>query len=162
MPSGKLPATQRDAEPFWGEQMNAIATKIQVTAAAAAIAATTALAPVVANAAPAVQVPAAPVSQVVGELPQAPGDLLYWGQVASLQFVASQIRFRSFILDSRAQRLQAYATLHPDTFFGRWAAAAAVRLEARRAAYGDISFSACRNGTGLQVGPYGTVTAGPC
>ncbi|MEZ0342939.1 hypothetical protein ACAG25_23520 [Mycobacterium sp. pV006] len=143
--------------------MNAIATKFQVTVAAAAVAATTALAPVVANAAPAnVHVPAAPVSQMVGELPQAPGDFLWFVQVASLQNIGTIIRARSARLDSRAQRLQAYAALNPDTFFGRWAAAAADRLIAQRNAYGQLNFSACRGGTGIAVGPYGTVTAGPC
>ncbi|UXA19282.1 hypothetical protein [Mycobacterium sp. SMC-4] len=142
--------------------MNALATKFQVGAAAVALAATTALAPVVASAAPAVQVPAAPVAQAVGELPQAPGDLLFFSQVASLQFIASNIRFRSFTLESRATRLQAYANLYPGTFFGNWAAATAERLLERRAYYGNVSFSACRGGSGIVVGPYGSVTGGPC
>ncbi|MGE2736471.1 hypothetical protein [Mycolicibacterium vaccae] len=143
--------------------MNAIATKFQVTVAAAAVAATTALTPVVANAAPVdLQVPAAPVSQVVGELPQAPGDFLWFVQVTSLQATGSIIRARTAYLDSRAQKLQAYAALNPNTFFGRWAAAAAERLIERRNAYGSLSFSACRGGTGISVGPYGTVSAGPC
>ncbi|MGE2728588.1 hypothetical protein ACQI4F_03850 [Mycolicibacterium vaccae] len=143
--------------------MNAIATKIKVSTAAVAMAATAAFAPVAANAAPAVQVPAAPaVQQVVGQLPEAPGDFLFYTQVASLQVVASIIRFRSFSLESRAQRLQAYANLNPNTFFGRLAAQTAERLITRRNALGQISFSACRDGRGISVGPYGTVTGGAC
>lgn len=142
--------------------MNAIATKFQVSAAAVAVAAAATFAPVAANAAPAVSVPTAPVHQLVGDLAQAPGDLAFAFQVTSLQVIASGIRFRSYSLDSRAQRLQAYAALHPGTFFGNLAAARAQSLLERRAALGDISFSACRGGTGIAVGPYGTVTAGPC
>lgn len=142
--------------------MKAITTKIQVSAAAAAIAAGAAFAPAAATAAPAVQVPAAPVQQMVGGVSEAPGDLLYYSQVISLQVVAANIRFRSFVLDSRAQRLAAYAARYPDTAFGRWAAAASERLQQRRAAYGDISFAACRGNSGISVGPYGTITTGPC
>lgn len=143
--------------------MNAIATKMQIAVASAALAAGTALAPTVANAAPVdVQVPAAPVAQMVGELPQAPGDFLWMMQVSSLQAVGSIVRARVARLDSRAQRLEAYAVLNPDSFFGRWAASAAQRLRDQQAAYGNLSFSACRGGTGIVVGPYGTVTAGPC
>ncbi|KRE33806.1 hypothetical protein ASG82_22375 [Mycobacterium sp. Soil538] len=142
--------------------MNAISTKLNVTAAALAVAATGALAPIAANAAPAVSLPTAPVHQMVGDLAQSPGDLLYAGQVLSLQVLASNIRFRSTSLDRRATRLEAYAAAHPDSFFGQQAAATAARLRDRRADYGDISFTACRNGSGVAVGPYGTFTSGPC
>ncbi|BBX18012.1 hypothetical protein CRI77_15275 [Mycolicibacterium duvalii] len=138
--------------------MNAIKTKLQVTAAAAAIAAGAAFAPGAAHAAPAVQAPAAPVQQVAGGVSEAPGDLLFYSRVISLQIAAANIRFRSFILESRAERLQAYADRYPGTAFGEWAAAAAQRTLERRAAYGQLSFSACRGDSGIQVGPYGTVT----
>lgn len=155
-----LPATSSASS--LGGNMNTVATRFQVTMAGAAVAAAAVFTPIAANAAPAVQLPAAPVSQMVGNIAEAPGDFLYATQVASLQLVGGVIRFRSFALDSRAQRLQAYATLHPGTFFGQQAAATAQRLLQRRAAFGDTSYSACRGGTGIKVGPYGTVTAGPC
>lgn len=142
--------------------MNIITTKLNVTAAALAVGATAALAPIAANAAPAVSIPTAPVHQVVGDLAQAPGDFFYATQVISLQVLASNIRFRSASLDRRATRLEAYAAAHPDSFFGQQAAATAARLRDRRADYGDISFTACRGGSGIAVGPYGTVTSGPC
>lgn len=142
--------------------MNAISSKINVTAAAVVVGAAAALAPVAANAAPAVTLPAAPVNQVVGGLAEAPGDFIYASQVISLQILASNIRLRSASLDRRASRLEAYAAAHPDTFFGQRAAATALRLRDRRAGFGDISFAACRGGTGIAVGPYGTVTEGPC
>lgn len=142
--------------------MNAIATRFQVTAAALAVGATTIFAPIAANAAPSVQIPAAPVNVVASDLAQAPGDFGYFLQVASLQAYARQIAFRSASLDRRATRLAAYATANPGTFFGMQAAAAAQRLTATRASLGDISLSICRGGTGVSVGPYGAVTSGPC
>lgn len=142
--------------------MNAVVTKLNVTAAAIAVGAAAVFAPIAANAAPAVSLPTAPVNQVVGDLAQTPGDLLYAGQVLSLQILARNIQTRSASLDRRATRLEAYAAAHPDTYFGQRAAATAERLRDRRADYGDISFTACRGGSGVAVGPYGTFTTGPC
>lgn len=142
--------------------MNAIATKFKVTAAALALGAGAALTPAVAHSAPAVQVPAAPVQQVVGGVAEAPGDFIYYSRVVSLQVLAANIRFTSAVLESRANRLQAYAAAYPNTLFGQWAAQAAQRTLERRAAYGALTFSACRGDSGIQVGPYGTVTSGPC
>jgi hypothetical protein len=50
--------------------MNAIATKFQVGAAAFAVAAATTLIPVAAQAAPQISAPTAPVTQVLGNLPE--------------------------------------------------------------------------------------------
>ncbi len=142
--------------------MNAIATKFQVTAAALAVGATAAFfAPIAANAAPAVQVPTAPVHQMVGDLAEAPGDFLFYTQVISLQIIASNIRWRSSSLEGRAQSLQVYAANNPGTFFGQLAAARAQTLLERRAALGALTFSACKGDKGIQVGPYGTVDGGP-
>ncbi|PRC46016.1 hypothetical protein C6A85_92235 [Mycobacterium sp. ITM-2017-0098] len=115
-----------------------------------------------ANAAPQVALPAAPVTQITGDFAQAPGDLLYFGQVMSIQMAGSSIRFRSSVLESRATRLEAYAARYPDTFFGRAAAQAAERARAERARLGSITLSACRDGEGIAMGPYGTVTRGAC
>ncbi|MGE2836592.1 hypothetical protein [Mycobacterium sp. SMC-4] len=142
--------------------MTAVVTKLQVGAAALAVGAAAAFTPVAANAAPAVSTPAAPVHQVIGELPQAPGDFMYYSRVISLQIAASSIRFRTAVLDRRATRLEEYAAKYPNTWFGRQAAATAERLRERRAIYGGITFSACHNGSGIQVGPYGTVTRDAC
>ena len=140
--------------------MNAIATKFQVTAAALAVGATAVFAPIAANAAPSIQIPSAPV--VMNNLAQAPGDFGYFLEVASLQAYAKQVAFRSNALDTRATRLEAYAAAHPGTFFGDRAAASAQRLRDRRDSLGDISISVCRGGTGLSVGPYGSLSSGPC
>ncbi len=142
--------------------MNTVATRFQVTAAAAAVAAAAALAPIAANAAPAVQLPTAPVHQLVGDLAQSPADIIYFGHVVSFQVIGASIRFRSATLDRRATRLEEYAAAHPGTFFGNSAALRAARLQSRLAEYGTISFSACNDGTGISLGPYGTVTSGPC
>lgn len=140
--------------------MSAIKTRLRVTAAAAAIGAATVLTPVTASAAPVAPAPAAPVQQVVGGVSEAPGDFLYYSRVISLQLVASSIRFNSAILEARALRLQQYADRYPNTFFGRWAAAAAERTIARYNAYGEFNLSACRGSEGIQVGPYGVVSRG--
>ncbi len=143
--------------------MNAIATKCQVTVAALAVGgAAAAFAPVAANAAPAVQVPAAPVQQVAGDFAEAPGDFLFFSKVVSLQLIASNIRFRSGVLERKTTRLEAYAAANPGTFFGQLAAARAARLDARRTALGALTFSACKDGVGIIVGPYGTVSQGAC
>jgi hypothetical protein len=126
------------------------------------VAATAVLAPVAAQAAPAVQIPAAPAHQLVGDLAQSPADFLYMAQVASIQAIAAQIRFRSDFLEKRATRLEEYAAAHPGTFFGDRAATSAARQRALRAQYGGLSFSACNGGTGIKLGPYGSVTTGPC
>lgn len=142
--------------------MNAVSTKFNVTAAALAVGAAAALMPVAANAAPAAPLPAVPVNQLVGDLAQTPGDLLYAGQVLSLQLYAKTVSSRSASLDRRATRLEAYAAANPDSYFGQRAAATAQRLRTQRADYGDISFTACRGGSGVAVGPYGTFTTGSC
>lgn len=87
--------------------MNAIAAKCQVTVAALAVGAAAAFAPVAANAAPAVQLPAAPVQQVVGDLAEAPGDFLFFSQVVSLQVAAASIRFRSYLQETLSANLPA-------------------------------------------------------
>ncbi|MEZ0342934.1 hypothetical protein ACAG25_23495 [Mycobacterium sp. pV006] len=141
--------------------MSAFVTKFQVTAAAVAMGAAVAFTPAAASATPAVQqVAAAPVQQMAGGVAEAPGDLLYYSRVISLQFVAASIRFNSEILERRALRLQSYADRYPDTLFGRWAAAAAQRTIERYNAYGQFELSACRGSEGIQVGPYGNVTRG--
>ncbi|AFM17728.1 hypothetical protein Mycch_2974 [Mycolicibacterium chubuense NBB4] len=108
------------------------------------------------------QIPAAPAHQLVGDLAQSPADAIYFGQVVSIQVIGAQIRFRSSVLDKRATRLEAYAAAHEGTFFGDLAASAAARQRAQRAQYGSLSFSACNGGTGVKLGPYGSVTEGPC
>lgn len=142
--------------------MASVATKLQVAAAAAAVSVSAVFATGAANAAPQLELPTAPVSQVVGDFAQAPGDLLYFSQVISIQAAGSSIRFRTGVLERRATRLEAYAARYPDTFFGRAAAQAAERARAERARLGSITLSACRGGEGIAMGPYGTVTRGAC
>ncbi|WP_140690667.1 hypothetical protein [Mycolicibacterium hodleri] len=142
--------------------MNSVATKFQVTAAAAALAATAVISPIAANAAPAVQFSTAPVSHLVGDFREGPAELIYFGQVTSIQLAGLTIRRRSAALNRSVNRLESYAAAHPGTFFGNSAAQAAARKRARLAEYGKLSFSACNGGTGISLGPYGTVTSGPC
>jgi len=142
--------------------MNTVATRFQVAAAVAALAAGAVFAPIAANAAPAVQLPTAPVQQLVGDLPEAPGDIIFFATTVSIQAVGAVIRVRSDALDRRATRLEEYAASHLGTFFGDSAALRAARLRDRRAQFGDISFSACNGGSGISLGPYGSVSTGPC
>jgi len=142
--------------------MNTVATRFQVTAAAAVVAAAAALAPIVAHAAPAVQLPTAPVHQLVGDFAQGPADRIFARQVRSIQFIGATIRIRTDGLERRATRLEEYAAANPDSFFGQQAAERAARLQDRRAEYGTLAFSICNGGTGVALGPYGSVTEGPC
>lgn len=142
--------------------MTTVAKRFQVTAAAAAVAAGAAFAPVAANAAPAVQFSAAPVHQLVGDLREAPGDFAYFTQAASIQVIGFQFRLRSASLNRQITRLDAYAAANPGTFFGNLAAQASARKSSRLASIGQITLSACNGGTGIAMGPYGTVTSGPC
>lgn len=142
--------------------MNAIATKFQVTAAAAAIGAAAIFTPIAANAAPVVEIQAAPVSQVVGDLAQAPGDFLWFFQVTSVQIAASIARTNTYWADSAIARYEARLTRNPDSIFANYWQSRITTLETRRAAYGQLSYSICRNGQGISAGPYGTVTTGAC
>ena len=140
--------------------MNAIATKFQVGAAALAIGATAAFAPVAANATPAVQVPAAPV-QIV-DVPQAPGDFIWFFQVTSVQLAATFTRSATFWTDTAIARYEAALVKRPDSIFAPFWQNRMAQLQVQRAAFGQLSLSACRNGQGISAGPYGTVTSGPC
>ena len=142
--------------------MKNIATKCQVTAAAVGIGAAAVFAPVAANAAPAVQVTTAPVHQLIGDLPLDRADRIFFRQVVSIQLIGASIRRSSERLERKVTRLEAYAAANPGTFFGNAAAQRAARLESRLAGYGSLSLSACNDGVGVQLGPYGTVTEGPC
>lgn len=141
--------------------MNAIATKFRVGAAALAIGATAAFAPVAANAAPAVQLPAAPV-QIAGDAPQAPGDFIWFFQVTSVQLAATFTRSATFWTDTAIARYESALARHPDSFFATGWQTRIAQLQAQRAAFGQLSLSACRNGQGVSAGPYGTFTRGAC
>lgn len=142
--------------------MNAIATKFQVGAAALAIGATTAFAPVTASAAPVVQAPAAPVHQVVGNYAEAPGDFIWFFQVTSVQIAASLTRSATFWTDTAIARYEARLARNPDSIFANYYQSRINALEQRRATYGQLSLSACRDGEGVTAGPYGTFTRGSC
>lgn len=159
--SAKLPATSGELITFGGTKMTAITTKFQVGAAALAIGATAAFAPVTANAAPAMQVPAAPV-QIAGDLPQAPGDFIWFFKVTSVQIAANLTRSATYWTDRSIARYEADLARKPDSIFASYWQSRINTLETRRAAYGQLSLSACRNGQGVSAGPYGTFTSGPC
>ncbi len=141
--------------------MNAIATKFKVSAAALAVGAAGAFAPVAANAAPAVEVPAAPV-QVVGNLAQAPGDFIWFFQVSSLQIAAAATRTVTFWTDITISIYEAKLEANPDSVFASFYERRLEQLATQKAAIGEATFSVCRDGEGYAAGPYGTVTQGSC
>lgn len=141
--------------------MNAIATKFQVGAAALALGASAAFVPAVANAAPAVPAPAAPV-QIVGDLPQAPGDFIWFWQVTSVQIAATMTRSATFWTDTTISIYEAKLARNPDSIFAPFYNNRIAQLNVQRAAFGALSLSACRDGEGISAGPYGTVTRGAC
>ncbi|MBX7450641.1 hypothetical protein GR927_21880 [Mycolicibacterium sp. 3033] len=137
--------------------MTTIATKFQVTVAAAAVAAGAAFVPVAANAAPQIQLPAAPFS--VDNLAEGP---VYVVTAASLQLYSVFLKQSAASQDRRADRLEAYAAAHPTSFFGQLAASRAAQLRTNQAVTNGISFDICLNGQSAAVGPYGTFTKGAC
>ncbi|TRW80458.1 hypothetical protein FK535_19110 [Mycolicibacterium sp. 018/SC-01/001] len=139
--------------------MTTIATKFQVTAAAAAVAAGAAFAPVAANAAPAISIPAAPS---FADLPLQPKGPVYIVTATSIQLISVFLKQSAASQDRRADRLEAYAAAHPDTFFGNLAAARAAQLRENQAVTNGIQFSVCLNGNSVGIGPYGTYTTGSC
>lgn len=149
-------------EPLGEKQMNAIATKFQVAAAATAMAGAAVFAPIAANAAPAVQISAAPVQQAAGNLAQAPGDFIWYLQVSSLQNTSFLTRSAVFWTDTAINNYEARLARNPSSPFAAYYQRRIDALQERRAQYGQVSASICRNGQGVSVGPYGTFTRGAC
>lgn len=141
--------------------MNAIATKFQVGAAAVAVGVTAAFTPVAATAAPAVQAPAAPV-QFAGDLRQAPGDLVWFWQVTSLQLAAATVRTMTFWTDLTISIYEDKLASNPGSIFAGFWQLRLNQLAAQRADIGALTFDVCRDGSGYSAGPYGTVTQGAC
>ncbi|AFM16097.1 hypothetical protein Mycch_1290 [Mycolicibacterium chubuense NBB4] len=140
--------------------MTTVATKFQVTAAAAAVAAAAAFVPVAAQAAPSFQLPAAPVS--FADLPLQPKGPVYIVTATSLQLVSIWLDQSAKSQDRRATRLETYAAAHPDTFFGQLAANRADQLRQAEAVSRGVKFDVCLNGNSVGIGPYGTVSTGSC
>lgn len=157
--SAMLPATCR----AWGiekvGEMTTVATKFQVTVAAAAVAAGAAFVPVAANAAPQIQLPAAPS---FADLPLQPKGPVYVVTAASLQLYSVFVKQSAASQERRSSRLEAYAAAHPDTFFGQLAATRAAQIRSAQAITNNISFDVCLGGNSVGIGPYGTVTSGSC
>lgn len=139
--------------------MTTIATKFQVTVAAAAVAAGAAFVPVAANAAPQIQLPAAPS---FADLPLQPKGPVYIVTATSIQVLSVFLKQSAASQDRRADRLEAYAAAHPDSFFGNLAAARAAQLRKNEAVTNGIKFDVCLGGNSVGIGPYGTVTSGSC
>jgi hypothetical protein len=121
--------------------MNAIATKFQVGTAALAIAAAATLTPVAAQAAPAIPMPTAPVTQVLDQLSLGPATIpditwFYFGPAPS------PTQNPPFFAVSFKIPLLSPLVLQP--LFQR--------------IFGVPSFQACVAGLGLKFGPYGTIT----
>lgn len=140
--------------------MNAIATKFQVTAAAAAIAAGTALVPVAANAAPAVELPAAPV-QVMGDIAAQPQGLF---GVFVVQFTGAVTRTSTYWTRFTILNYESLLEARPDSIFAPFWEARIERLNEQLASYGEVEASACFGGTSYNIvaGSYGGVTRGEC
>ena len=142
--------------------MNAIATKFQVGAAALALGATAAFAPVAANAAPAAEIPAAPMHAVIDNAAQAPGDFIWFFQVRSVQLAATFTRSATFWTDTAIASYEGALARRPDSIFAPFWQNRIAQLNVQRAAFGELSMSACRDGQGVSAGPYGTFTRGAC
>lgn len=139
--------------------MTTVATKFQVTAAAAALAVGAAFAPVAANAAPAIQLPAAPS---FADLPAQPKGPVYIVTATSLQLISVWLDQSAKSQDRRATRLEAFAAANPDSFFGQLAAARAAKLRENEAISRGVKFDVCLGGNSVGIGPYGTVSTGSC
>lgn len=140
--------------------MNAITTKLQVTVAAAAIAASTALVPVAANAAPAVELPAAPV-QVMGDIAAQPQGLL---GVFVVQFTGAVTRTSTWWTRITITNYQGLLEANPSSIFAPFWQSRINRLNQQLARYGEVTASACAGGTSYNIvaGSYGGVTRGSC
>lgn len=141
--------------------MNAIATKFQVAAAAAAIGAAAVVTPVAANAVPAVQFQTAPVHQVVGDFAQQPQGLI---GVFVVQFTGVVTRTSTYWTRFTILNYQSLLEAYPDSIFAPFWEARVATLNARLASYGEVEMSACFGGTSFNIvaGSYGGVTRGTC
>ncbi|PRC41348.1 hypothetical protein C6A85_000000116095 [Mycobacterium sp. ITM-2017-0098] len=141
--------------------MNAIATKFQVTAAAAAVGAAAVLAPVAANATPAVQFQTAPVTQFAGDFAQQPSGLL---GVFVVQFTGAVTRTSTYWTRFTILNYESLLEAHPDSIFAPFWEARVETLNERLATYGQVEMSACAGGTSYNIvaGSYGGVTTGAC
>lgn len=160
--SAMLPATNKGSRTFMGgTTMNAIATKFQVAAAAAVVAAGAAFVPVAANAAPAVDIPAAPVSHVIGDLAQQPNGLF---GVFSVQFTGVVTRTSTYFTRFTILNYQSKLEANPDSPFASFYQRRINQLNAQLARYGQVNVSACFGGrsTSIVAGSYGAVTTGTC
>lgn len=146
---------------YGGNIMNAIATKFQVGAATALVAAGAAFAPVAANAAPAVELPAAPVSHVIGDLAQQPNGLF---GVFSVQFTGVVTRTSTYWTRFTILNYQSKLEANPDSIFASFYQRRIDQLNAQLTRYGQVTATACFNGrsTSIVAGSYGAVTTGAC
>lgn len=141
--------------------MNAIATKFQVAAAAAAVGAAVVVAPVAANATPAVQFQTAPVNQFVGDFAQQPQGLF---GVFVVQFTGVVTRTSTYWTRFTILNYESKLEANPDSIFAPFWQARVNALNARLATYGEVEMSACAGGTSYNIvpGSYGAVTQGVC
>lgn len=140
--------------------MNAIATKFKVSVAAAAVGGAAVFAPIAANAAPAVQVPAAP-AHVIGDLAQQPNGLI---GVFVVQFTGVVTRTSTYFTRFTILNYQSKLEANPDSPFAAFYQRRINQLNAQLARYGSVSQSACFGGrsTSIVAGSYGAVTTGTC
>lgn len=141
--------------------MNAIATKFKVTAAAAAIGASAVLAPIAANAAPAIQLPAAPVNQLVGDFAQQPSGLF---GVFSVQFTGIVTRTSTYFTRLTILNYQSKLEANPDSPFAAYYQRRINTLNTQLVRYSQVTATACFNGqsTSIVAGSYGGITTGTC
>ena len=138
--------------------MNAIATKFKVGAAAVAVAGAATLAPIAANAAPAVQLPAAPV---MSDLAQQPQGLF---GVFVVQFTGAVTRTSTYWTRITILNYESLLEANPDSVFAPFWEARLDRLNERLATYGEVELSSCSGGRSYSIvaGSYGGVTTGTC
>ncbi|WP_349269598.1 hypothetical protein MPNTM1_05508 [Mycolicibacterium parafortuitum] len=138
--------------------MNAIATKFKVGAAAVAVAGAATLAPIAANAAPAVQLPAAPV---MSDLAQQPQGLF---GVFVVQFTGAVTRTSTYWTRLTILNYNSLLEANPDSVFAPFWEARVERLNQQLARYGEVELSSCFGGRSYSIvaGSYGGVTTGNC
>ncbi|MDG4664225.1 hypothetical protein [Mycobacterium sp. 236(2023)] len=138
--------------------MNAIATKVKVSAAAAAMAASAVFVPVAANAAPAIQLPAAPA---ISDLAQQPQGLF---GVFSVQFTGAVTRTSVYFTRNTILNYQSLLAANPNSIFASFYQRRLNQLNAQLTRYGQVNVSACFNGrsTSIVAGSYGNVSTGTC
>ncbi len=127
--------------------MNTIATRLQVTTAAVAVAAAATLMPVAAEAAPQISAPTAPITQVLSEMPLGPATI---GDFSFFFFGPTPAPGSSTPLGTRAIPIGSFTLNFP--IIGPLILAPIFHL------FGIAGKTLCFAGLGISFGSYGSIT----